>query len=353
MPSPIVPVILSGGSGTRLWPMSTGDRPKQFLALTGQQTMFQMTCNRGRDKMLFDAPIVVGNARHAALVQEQLAEIGVSEYRLLLEPVARNTAPAIALAALEAGGGDAALLVMPSDHVIADENAFRDAVIAALPAARAGWLVTFGITPTGPETGYGYIELADAPAGDGPARKAARFVEKPPLEKAQAMLEAGNFVWNAGIFLFRADAFLSALSNYAPAMFDAVSVSHAAARHDGAHILPDPESFAAAPADSIDYAVMEKARNVAVMPVSCGWSDLGSWDALHDIAAKDSSGNQIAGDVQLIEVANSLIRSDGVRISICGLSDLLVIASGNDVIILPRGASQDVKKLYEARNCDR
>lgn len=344
----IVPVILSGGSGTRLWPMSTADRPKQFLALTGDATMLQLTCRRCFDPARFAAPIIVGNARHAGMVVEQLEAIGISRMTIILEPAARNTAPAIALAALEAGSGGTLLLVMPSDHVIADEAAFLAAVDAASPAACEGWLVTFGITPTHAETGYGYIEMSDEAVGEGGARRAARFVEKPPLADAEAMVAGGRHLWNAGIFLFRADAYLDALGQFASDMLAAVRQSHDQARRDGNHVHPDADAFTAAPSDSIDYAVMERAEHVAVMPVSCGWSDLGSWDALHAIGGQDAAGNQIVGDVVAENVTNVLIRSDGVSVAISGVSDIIVIASGNDVLILPRGQSQDVKRILAA-----
>lgn len=337
----IVPVILSGGSGTRLWPMSTPDRPKQFLPLTHAQTMFQLTAQRTGDAARFSAPIIVANARHAGLIEDQLAEIGIAPEALILEPCARNTAPAIALAALEAG--DAPMLVMPSDHVIADEAAFMHAIDAALPLLDKGWLVTFGISPTGPETGYGYIEAGDALEPG--THRVSRFIEKPDRTRAEAMLDAGGHVWNGGIFLFRADMFLGALSAHAPEMLAAVQASLANAKREGARILPDEAAFASSPSDSIDYAVMEKADRVAVVPVSMGWSDVGSWDALHELGEKDAAHNAIKGEVRLIEAGGNLIHSDGIRISVAGVKDLIIVASGNEVMILPRGSSQDVKKF--------
>jgi mannose-1-phosphate guanylyltransferase len=236
----ITPVILSGGGGTRLWPMSTPQTPKQFLALTGTETMFQMTVRRTMDRSRFAPPIIVANAAHAALVSEQLAAIGVDDAVLLLEPCARNTAPAIALAALAVDDAKAPLLVMPSDHVILDQAAFEAATVALLPLVGDGWLATYGIAPTGAETGYGYIQLGDeaAPA----VNQVARFVEKPDLAHAQAMIASGDHVWNGGIFLFRADIYLGALSVHAPEMLLAVQKAMASAHRNGAQILPDHDA---------------------------------------------------------------------------------------------------------------
>lgn len=344
----ITPVILSGGAGTRLWPMSREDRPKQFLPLTADQTMFELTLARVADPARYDPPIIVSGAGHAALVDAQLAGIAAT---IILEPCARNTAPAIALAAL-AAAHDAILLIMPSDHVIADSAAFESAIDAALPLMKEGWFVTFGIAPTGPETGYGYIAVGDA-LGNG-VHKVARFVEKPDRARAEAMIAGGDHVWNGGIFLLRADMYLGALAVHAPEMLAAAQAAMAGAARHGTHIHPDATAFAACPSDSIDYAVMEKAAKenegrVAVVPVSMGWSDIGSWDALHDFGQKDAHGNVIGGDVIALDTHNTLIRSDGLRISVSGVSDLIIIASGNDVMILPRGGSQAAKLIAGER----
>ena len=337
----ITPVILSGGSGTRLWPMSRPDQPKQFLPLTAPQTMFELTLARASDPARFSDPVIVAGSRHGDLIEAQL---GNRSARIILEPCARNTAPAIALAALSVDG---AMLVMPSDHVIANVPAFMAAIDAAMPLVDAGWLVTFGISPDAPETGYGYIQSGEA-IGVG-VHRVARFVEKPPRADAQAMLASGDYVWNGGIFLFRSDAFLAALETHAPAMLVAAKAAMTAAEHEGQRITPGEAAFAACPSDSIDYAVMEKADKVAVVPVSMGWSDIGSWDALHDHGAKDACGNVTGGDIVTIDSHNNLIRSDGLRISVSGVSDLIIIASGNDVMILPRGSAQDVKAIANAR----
>ncbi|WP_425230611.1 mannose-1-phosphate guanylyltransferase/mannose-6-phosphate isomerase [Sphingomonas sp.] len=341
----VIPVILSGGSGTRLWPMSRAERPKQLLALTGDDTMLQLTAQRVAGEA-FGAPIVVANDRHADMIDAQLAAIGIMPQVVVLEPVGRNTAPAIALAALAAGGGEEALLVMPSDHVIADVPAFHAAVARALPLVADGWLVTFGITPDTPETGYGWIQRGAA-LTDGVFR-VQRFVEKPPLDRAEAMLAAGDHDWNGGIFLFRADLYLQALGQHAPAILTAAEDAMCAASREGVRVRPSAAAFAASPDESIDYAVMEKAERVAVVPVAMGWSDVGSWDALHAISKQDEAGNVHGGDVIAIDTRNCLVRADGVRVALLGVEDLIVVASGTDVLILPRGRSQEVKRLTEA-----
>ena len=342
----ITPVILSGGSGTRLWPMSLPERPKQFLPLTADATMFQLTLDRVGDTAGFADPFIVANARHADLIDAQLAGRAAT---LLLEPLARNTAPAIALAALIAPA-DAPLLVMPSDHVIADPTAFYAAIVSAMPFVERGWLATFGITPTAPETGYGYIRIGEE-IGPG-AHRVAAFVEKPDAATAERMIAGNDYVWNGGIFLFRADAYLRALETHAPAMLVAARASIEAATRDANRVLPDHDAFAASPANSIDFAVMEKVAmtdggRVAVVPVAMGWSDVGSWDALHTLGA-DDDGDAHHGEVVAIDTKNCLLRSDGIRIAAVGVEDLIVVASGSDVLILPRGRSQDVKRVVEA-----
>lgn len=342
----ITPVILSGGGGTRLWPMSTPATPKQFLALTGERTMFQMTVARVADRSRFAAPIIVANAAHADLVEAQLAAIGVTDAVLLLEPCARNTAPAIALAALAQADPTAPMLVMPSDHIIADPAAFAATTAALLPLVGDGWLATYGIHPTGAETGYGYIQLGDVQAEGVHAVK--RFVEKPDAPRAAAMIAAGDHVWNGGIFLFRADVYLGVIAVHAPEILAAVQAAMAKAVHTAGRIYPEQTAFAACPADSIDYAVMEKAAKesggrVAVARVNMGWSDVGSWDSLHAIGTRDDAGNAIIGNVRLSEARGNLIHADTVRVSVHGISDLIVVANGSEVMILPRGTSQKVR----------
>jgi mannose-1-phosphate guanylyltransferase len=324
--------------------MSRPESPKQLLALTAEETMLQLTAQRTLDDARFDPPIIVANAAHADAIEAQLAKMGIVPQALILEPAGRNTAPAIALAAL-AADPRSVLLVMPSDHVIADPDAFRDAVQAALPFADDGWLVTFGIAPDAPETGYGYIQTGEA-IGDG-VHRVARFVEKPDRATAEAMLAAGGHAWNGGIFLFRADIFLGVLAVHAPDMLAATQAAMTDGERSGARIHPHAESFARSPSDSIDYAVMEKAERVAVVPVSMGWSDLGSWDALHALSDCDDADNACHGDAIVIDSRNCLVRSDGPRIALVGVEDLIVVASGNDILILPRGRSQDVRKVTE------
>lgn len=341
----IIPVILSGGSGSRLWPMSTPAKPKQLLPLTAKETMLQLTAQRVFGEA-FAPPIIVANALHADMVEDQLGGVGTEPAALILEPMGRNTAPAIALAALAAGGGEQALLVMPSDHVIADVAAFHAAIERAMPLVAKGWLVTFGIAPDSPETGYGWIQIGEELAAG--VNRVARFVEKPPLDRAEEMLASGDHAWNGGIFLFRADMYLEALGTNVPEMLVAAEESMAKARHEGKRIFPDAEAFAASPDNSIDYAVMERAERVAVVPVTMGWNDLGSWDALHGISPHDSHGNVHGGEVIALDTRDCLIRTDGMRIAAIGVSDLIVVASGRDILILPRGRSQDVKKIIAA-----
>jgi mannose-1-phosphate guanylyltransferase/mannose-1-phosphate guanylyltransferase/mannose-6-phosphate isomerase len=339
----IIPVILSGGAGTRLWPLSRAARPKQLLPLTGERTMLQLTAERTTGE--FAPPFVIANAAHAHEIERQLAEIGVAPAALVLEPAARNTAPAIALAAALAPP-EALLLVMPSDHLIRDRDAFLAAVRTAEPAARDGWLVTFGITPDRPETGYGYIRAGEAIAPG--VLRAERFLEKPDAATAAALVADGQHSWNAGIFLFRADALLAALGDHAPDVLRAVELAIAARGGEGAHVLPGADAFAEAPSISIDYAVMERADRVALVPVSMGWSDIGSWDALHEVGDKDEAANQLAGDAIAIDSANCLIRTDGPAVITVGVQDLIVIATSEAVLVVPRGESQRVKEAVEA-----
>lgn len=344
----ITPVILSGGSGTRLWPMSTPDAPKQFLALTGEHSMFRQTLDRVADRTRFAAPMIVCGPGHVCHVEADLTAAGITDATIIVEPAARNTAPAIALAALAAGGDDTQLLVMPSDHVMTDVPAFLRAIAAAEGAVAKGALATFGIQPSGPETGYGYIAAGASVPGATGVRGVERFVEKPALEAARAMLSAGSHLWNAGIFLMRSDRYLTELAAHAPAIAIACAKAMAAPRRDGARLYPDSAAFLASPAVSIDYAVMEKAKDVVVAPVDPGWSDVGSWSALYDLGAKDADRNVVNGDATTVEASGNLVRAGaGKRVAMLGVSDLIVIAHGDDILIIPRARAQDVKTIVE------
>ena len=337
----IVPIILCGGAGSRLWPLSRAGRPKQMLDLLGGGSMLAATAARVTDGALFAPPVPVAAAGQAEAIEDELPQAA----HLILEPAARNTAPAIALAALVADEDDI-LLVLPSDHRIGDPAAFREAARRALPLARDGWIVTFGMKAERAETGYGYIERGP-PLGDGIYR-AARFVEKPDAATAQAYVADGRHDWNGGIFLMRAGTYLAALAAHAPEIAAAARVAMASARREGRRILPAAEAFAAAPALSIDYAVMEKAEKIAVVPVSIGWSDIGSWDALHDVSARDEAGNATVGDVLALGASNCLIRSDGPLVAAIGVEDLVVVATADAVLIVPRAESQRVREAVEA-----
>ncbi|WP_022684278.1 mannose-1-phosphate guanylyltransferase/mannose-6-phosphate isomerase [Sphingobium bisphenolivorans] len=343
----IVPVILSGGSGTRLWPVSTPERPKQLLPLTADETMLQLTVQRiaSFDAAPVGPPILVANAAHATIIDEQLTDSGIEDYLVLLEPFGRNTAPAIALAALEAEASDA-MLVMPSDHVIVDLPAFHEAIARALPLVAEGWLVTFGINPDAPETGYGYIKMGQT-CGDR-IHEVERFVEKPDADRAAAMLAEGNHAWNAGIFMFRADAYLAALERHQPDMLAAAKAALEKAERSGSHISPEPQAFAACPSDSIDYAIMEREDRVACVPVDMGWSDVGSWDSLHAVSTQDDAGNAVRGQALALGARNCLVHTDGPRVTVVDVDDLIVVVSQGEVMILRRGESQKVRQVAEA-----
>ncbi len=342
------PVILSGGSGTRLWPRSRSNTPKQFLSLVGDETLFQATALRV--KAMHDAaPVITVCAEdHRFMVGEQLQAIGMQSGGILLEPVARNTAPAIALAALHVLQQDPAgvLLVLPADHLIRNEGAFRDAVVAGLPQANAGALVTFGIKPDAPVTGYGYIRIGQVI--DGAVRSISAFVEKPDAERAQAYLDSGEYLWNSGMFLFHADAYLQALQEHAPDILDAARAAYTGATRDLDFIRVDADAFAASPSDSIDYAVMEHATNAAVVPVDCGWSDVGSWSSLWEVAERDADGNVQLGDTLAIDTDDSYLQAaDDRLVAALGVRDLIVVDTADAVLVAHRDRVQDVKLLVD------
>lgn len=344
----LIPLILSGGSGTRLWPISRRNLPKQFLSLAGSETLFQQTIQRAMRLQGVTAPVVVASADHRFLAAEQLQELGIDGADILLEPVARNTAPAIAVGALRAMARDAGalVLVLPADHLIADDQAFRDAVSKACPLAEKGWLVTFGIRPDRPETGFGYIHRGQ-PLED-ETFEVDQFVEKPKLDVAESYLTSGEYDWNSGMFLFRASRYLEELGAHAPKMLEAARDAFEKANIDLDFIRLDAQAFSAAPSDSIDYAVMEKTTRAAVVPVACGWSDIGSWDALWLAAEKDAKGNHFEGDVIALDTSGSLIRShDRHLIATVGLKDMVVVTTPDATLVARRDASQDVKKIVD------
>jgi mannose-1-phosphate guanylyltransferase/mannose-6-phosphate isomerase len=342
----MIPVILSGGSGTRLWPLSRSHYPKQFLPLVTENTMLQETLLRLDGLGNIDNPIVVCNEDHRFMVAEQLRELGVTPQSILLEPVGRNTAPAVAMAALSADSPDALLLVLAADHVISDVASFQLSILKAVQLADSGALVTFGIVPTGPETGYGYIQRGDADAA-GESYSVAAFVEKPDLSTATAYIDSGDYYWNSGMFVFRASRYLEELERHNPAMLAACQKAH-----QNALVSPDftrlgKEAFAACPADSIDYAVMEKTDSAVVVPLNAGWNDVGSWSALWDVAGKDVNGNAIKGDVLAVDTGNSYLHSENKLVAVVGLSDMVVVETDDAVMVSPRSRAQEVKQIVD------
>jgi len=338
---PILPVILSGGSGTRLWPLSREAYPKQFLPLVGDVTMLQATWNRVA-AIAGKAPIVVANQEHRFMAAEQLRECNVTPQALILEPIGRNTAPAIAIAALQAlaAGEDALLLVLPSDHVVRNDAAFHAAVQQAATAADAGKLVTFGIVPTAPETGYGYIK---AKAGPG-VHAVDRFVEKPDLATAEQYVASGEYYWNSGMFLFKASRYLQELEALQPAILAACRTALDKASRDSDFVRLDEEAFAASPNDSIDYAVMEKTADAAVVPLDAGWNDVGSWSALWEVSDKDADGNAWHGDVIALDCRNSYAYGNRL-IAMVGLEDVVVVETDDAVFVGHKDRVQNVKEI--------
>lgn len=344
----VQPVILSGGSGTRLWPLSREAYPKQFLPLAGELTMLQATWRRVAP-IASRGPLVIANEEHRFVAAEQLQQVGAEPAAIILEPVGRNTAPAIAVAALEAtgDGADALLLVLPSDHVITDEAAFRAAVQAAAGAAEAGKLVTFGIVPTGPETGYGYIKAAD---GQG-VRAVERFVEKPDLDTATGYVASGQYYWNSGMFLFKASRYLQELERLQPAMLSACRDAWQSARRDADFTRLDKDAFTAVPSDSIDYAVMEKTADAVVVPLDAGWNDVGSWTALRDVSQQDGDGNAHQGDVIAIDCRNTYAYGQRL-VAMVGLDDVIVVETDDAVLVGKADRMQEVKTVVAQLKAD-
>ena len=335
----ITPVILCGGHGTRLWPRSRASAPKPFLPLVGDRTLFEAALARCADRASFTAPLVVCGKAHLRFVESQLPT-GEGAH-VIVEPEGKNTAAAIALAALRLPA-DAVILVCPSDHHIADEQAFGIAARQAAELAEQGWLVAFGIEPTRAETGYGYIERGEPIDG---GYRIKRFVEKPDRARAEAFLADGGFCWNGGLFAFRAGTFLEELARYRPALAAAVREAVAVGREVGAHFHPGPAPFAEIEAESIDYAVMEETDRAAMVPAVMGWSDIGNWFAVREERARDEAGNSVRGRADLLDCRNVMVDSDGPRVSVVGVEDLIVIVEGDEVLVTTPDGAAGVGKL--------
>jgi mannose-1-phosphate guanylyltransferase/mannose-6-phosphate isomerase len=343
------PVILCGGSGTRLWPLSSDEVPKQLLSITGSDSLLQAAVKRASGD-LFEAPVIVTREAYAEAIAQQLAAIGADPAAMLLEPGPRNTAPAIGAAAFAelANHGDSVLLVMPSDHLILDDGAFERAVQAALPAALSGEIVTFGIPPRHPETGFGYIEVGDAREGDG-TRKVMRFTEKPDSATAKRYLQGGRHLWNAGIFLFRASTIVRELREYAPLVAAACEAAVGGAALDGRLVRLEREHFLASPSISIDYAVLEKTSRASVAEAHMHWSDVGSWEALWEVGEKDADGNVVSGQVDVRGCRDCLIRNEaGAPVAVVDSAELIVVVTHSGTLVVPRGSAPNAKVAQEA-----
>jgi mannose-1-phosphate guanylyltransferase/mannose-6-phosphate isomerase len=340
----LTPVLLSGGVGSRLWPVSRETHPKQFLPLAGELSMLQETLQR-TSGLEESPPLVVCNEEHRFMVAEQLRQVDIKASALILEPQGRNTAPAVALAALQALTTDpeSLLLVLPADHLIQDVVAFSNAVSKAVPLAQQGRLVTFGVVPSSPETGYGYIKCGASIASD--LYDLERFVEKPDAATAQAYLDSGNYLWNSGMFLLRAATYLEQLGEFAPDILACSREAMAGASIDLDFVRPAADAFARSPSDSIDYAVMEKTTVGAVVSLDCGWSDVGAWSALWDVAERDAQGNVCKGDIILDDCSDSYFRSDSRLVAATGVANLVVVETADAILVADRNKVQDVKRI--------
>jgi mannose-1-phosphate guanylyltransferase/mannose-1-phosphate guanylyltransferase/mannose-6-phosphate isomerase len=345
----ITPVLLSGGTGTRLWPLSREAYPKQLLPLASDKTMLQETARRVADRAEFTAPFVIANAEHRFVIAEQLRALGVDDAAIVLEPAGRNTAPAAAVAALLALDQDPAaiILLMPADHVVRDTGAFLAAVRQGTAAAAAGKLVLFGLKPTAPATGYGYIHVGEALPSCPGAHNVAAFREKPDAATAQDYVMSGDYLWNSGIFLLPARVFLDDLAKFAPEVLAQARVALGQAKRDMDFLRLEDQAFRASPSISIDYAVMEKTDKAVVVPADCGWADVGSWSALWEIGVKDVAGNHMVGDVVAEEAQGCYLRGEGQLVAALGVEDLVVVATPDVVLVTRRDRDQDVKKLVE------
>ncbi len=349
----VQPVIMAGGSGTRLWPLSRAGFPKQFLSLAGDRSLFQDSAFRlaqlANETISVATPIIVANREHRFMLLEQLRELALGQPDVLLEPAGRNTAPALTLAALQAieRGGDPVLVVSPSDQTVIDGAAFTDALRLAVHAAQEGGIVTLGIKPDRPETGFGYIHCAKA----GIPAQVTRFVEKPDAATAQRYVDEGTYFWNSGIFVLKASVWLAALERFRPDIASATRAAWAVRREDGPFIRPGRDEFALVPSESVDYAVMEKAPGtdltVRMVPLAAGWSDLGAWDAVWQSLPKDAHGNATVGDTMLLDSRNVLVHATSRLVGVVGLEDAVVVETPDAVLVTSRARSQDVKKIVE------
>lgn len=341
---------MAGGSGTRLWPLSRGMYPKQFLPLMGEDTMLQQTCKRAA-AVSTEAPIIICNEEHRFIASEQIRLSGIQGAKLILEPEGKNTAPAVAIAALQVlSEEDAILLVLSADHYIEDTNKFVETVLKAAKSTEQGGMVTFGITPTAPETGYGYI-LKGQPEGE--LNLVDSFVEKPDAETAKKYLESGEYLWNSGMFVFTASAYLNELKTHQPDILVACENAMRLAVSDMDFIRPDKEAFSYCPDDSIDYAVMEKTSTAKVIAFSADWSDVGSWSSLWDVTEKDASGNSIIGDVILTDTNTSYIHSNEKLTAVLGLDDIVVVDTKDALLVANKHKVQDIKSIVNQLKAER
>ena len=342
----LVPVILAGGSGTRLWPLSRDQYPKQFLSLAGDNSLLEDTLKRAMKLTGAEHPMVICREEHRFLVAEQMRHCGVTQPNVMLEPTGRDTAPAVAAAcidAVQAHGPDVFVIVLPSDHVISKMNVLRDAIAKGVKAAEHNFLVTFGIVPDSPRTGYGYIRAGETLMDD--VRRAAEFVEKPDSETAQRYVDSGDYSWNSGMFLFHAGTFLEALAEHSPEVAAAVQEAHEKGGREDVFLKLDAEAFEACPKISIDYAVMEKAHNVAVVPLDAGWNDIGSWSAISDVRDKDEDGNVRRGDTVALDTRNSVLWSEGRLVATLGINNAVIVETADAVLVADRSRAERIKDL--------